>query len=181
MKLRLAIALGIVVGCQSKTGSTPSPPKGVTPSAITVTSSAFANNTKIPVDYSCDGTDRSPEVSWTAMPDSAKSVVLVVDDPDASKGTFTHWIVWNMSPTSRMLGNGGNGGLQGGLTGTNDFGHVGYGGPCPPKGSEHHYHFRVYALDATVALKQDSKRADLDQAMSAHVVAQGELVGTFQH
>ena len=160
----------------------PSPPKGVTPAKIVVSSAAFAAGAPIPVDYTCDGgNDRSPPLAWSEMPNTAKTIAIVVDDPDAPSGTFTHWIAWNIAPETRTLADGANVAAVSGVTGENDFGRAGYSGPCPPKGKLHHYHFKLFGLDTTLALKTDAKRANLDAAMSSHVVAQGDLVGTFQH
>ncbi len=179
MKTTYAMVAIFAVGCRDSASA--SPPKGVTPESITVSSSTFASNGPIPAANTCDGAGQSPELSWTALPSSAKTIAIIMDDPDAPMGTFTHWILWNIAPDTRQLGVGGNGGLAGGMAGTNDFGEVGYGGPCPPKGKLHHYHVKVYGLDAKLSLKQSDKRSDLDKAMSGHVVAQGELVGTFEH
>jgi Raf kinase inhibitor-like YbhB/YbcL family protein len=176
---RIALAV-MLLGCKDSPIS-PTPPPGQTAAQVTVTSSTFSDGAGIPVDDTCDGADQSPQLTWTAMPDKTKTVALVVDDPDAPSGTFTHWILWNVSGGTRVLGAGGNGGYAGGISGMNDFGKLGYGGPCPPKGQLHHYHFRVYGLDTTLTLKPTDKRADLDRAMTGHVIAQGELVGTFKH
>ncbi len=177
-KLAFAIALSLVA-CKSSGGS-PSPPPGQAVSEVTVTST-FAANGVIPTASTCDGADTSPQISWSAMPDKVKTIALVVDDPDAPKGTFTHWIMWNVKGDTRLIPANGNGGYSGGVAGTNDFDKQGWSGPCPPKGALHHYHFRIYGLDATLTLKPNDKRADLDHAMSGHVIAQGDLVGTFQH
>lgn len=169
-----------LVGCRDASVS-PGPPAGKTVAQVVVSSAAFAAGSSIPPQYTCDGTGESPQLAWTAMPDAAKSAVLVVDDPDAPHGTFTHWIVWNIAPATRTIGTASNGGLGGGVNGTNDFDRVGYGGPCPPKGQLHHYRFTVYGLDKKLDLRPSDKRADLDRAMSSHVVAQGTLVGTYRH
>jgi Raf kinase inhibitor-like YbhB/YbcL family protein len=184
LSLALVIAT-CALGCHDTKSPppTPSPPKGVTPAQVTVSSSAFGPGAKIPTDYTCDGSnDRSPQLAWSALTDTTRSIALVVDDPDAPSGTFTHWIAWNLAPETRMLADGANAGTANGVSGTNDFGRVGYSGPCPPKGKLHHYHFKLFGLDAaSLPLKADAKRADLDAAMSGHVVAQGDLVGTFEH
>jgi Raf kinase inhibitor-like YbhB/YbcL family protein len=175
---KVVLVLG-VVGCRDAAVSAGT---AVGPAAsITVSSAAFAAEAPIPVDHTCDGTDQSPQLSWTAVPTTAKTLAVIVDDPDAPRGTFTHWIAWNIASETRTLGTGGSGGLGGGMAGTNDFGHVGYSGPCPPKGKLHHYRFSVYGLDTTLSLKQGDKRGDLDHAMTGHIVAQGTLPGTFQH
>ena len=150
--------------------------------SVTVSSTAFIAGSAIPADYTCEGSDRSPDLSWTWIPQSAKSVAIVVDDPNAPSGTFTHWIVWNIKPETRSVPAGaGAGALGGGMTGINDFGHAGYNGPCPPAGAQHVYRFTVYGLDAALPLLPTSKRADLDRAMNGHAVAQGALLGTFKH
>jgi Raf kinase inhibitor-like YbhB/YbcL family protein len=177
----LFVLIGLV-GCRSNSApSPPSPANGVTPASVTVSSAAFASGGAIGADYTCDGTDRSPQLAWSAMPSTAKTVAFVVDDPDAPSGTFTHWIAWNIKPDARTIADGANAVTVGGASGTNDFGRIGYGGPCPPRGQLHHYHFRIYGLDASLTLRADAKRAEMDAAMSGHVVALGELVGTFQH
>jgi Raf kinase inhibitor-like YbhB/YbcL family protein len=175
---RIACVL-FLVACKSPGGG-PSPPPGQTASEVAVTSS-FAAGGSIPVSDTCDGTDQSPQLNWSAMPDKVKTIAIVVEDPDAPSGTFTHWILWNVKGDTRLIGANGNGGYSGGIGGTNDFDRPGYSGPCPPKGTLHHYHFHVYGLDTTLTLKQSDKRADLDHAMSGHVIAKGDLVGTFQH
>ncbi len=176
---RIVLAM-VLFGCKD-TPVAPTPPPGQTAAEVTVSSASFSNGASIPPELTCDGADQSPQLAWTAMPDKTKTVAIIVDDPDAPNGTFTHWILWNVAGPTRMLGANGNGGYAGGIAGTNDFGKAGYGGPCPPKGKLHHYHFRVYGLDTTLALKPSDKRSDLDRAMTGHVIAQGELVGTFQH
>jgi Raf kinase inhibitor-like YbhB/YbcL family protein len=174
------VALLACVACRDASVS-PGPVKGTTPATVDVTSSAFGTGSQIPTDYTCDGADQSPDLSWTSMPNTARSIAIIAVDPDAPSGNFTHWILWNMKPEARALNAGGNGGFGGGTGGTNDFGHVGYNGPCPPKGKLHHYHFKVYGLDAMLTLTASNKRSELDSAMNGHVVASGDLVGTFQH
>jgi len=167
-------------GCRDSSGP-PAPANGAPATNLTVSSGAFAEGSPIPTDNSCDGINQSPQLSWSPVPTTAKSIALVVDDPDAPGGTFTHWLVWNIRPEMRQLGAGGGGGLGGGQQGTNDFGKVGYGGPCPPKGKVHHYRFTVYGLDTLLTLRASDTRHDVDKAMNGHVVAQGTLVGTFEH
>jgi Raf kinase inhibitor-like YbhB/YbcL family protein len=142
---------------------------------LTVTSTSFKANEAIPSEYTCDGSQKSPQLSWSGVPSDAQSVAILVDDPDAPKGTFTHWIVTNIPPSESMLSE--NGALpQGAVAAKNDKGATGYAGPCPPSGT-HHYHFRVYALDKTLA--QPASRAAFEKAIKGHVLAQGELVGTY--
>jgi len=180
MKIRIVCSLALIVACHDE-ASSPSPPKGVAVATVDVSSAAFASGGPIAVGNTCDGSNQSPQVGWSAMPDKVQSIAIVFDDPDAPSGKFTHWMVWNVTKDTRQIGAGGNGGLGGGVAGTNDFGDVGYGGPCPPKGALHHYHLRVYGLDTKLTLRVQAKRGELDSALAGHVLAQGETVGTFQH
>ena len=133
-----------------------------THTSLTVTSSAFQANQAIPSEYTCDGGAKTPPLSWSGVPSDAKSVAILVEDPDAPKGTFTHWIVTNIPPSQTSLANGAEG--------------TRYTAPCPPSGT-HHYHFRVYALDKTLA--HPASRADFMKQIKGHVLAQGDLVGTY--
>jgi len=143
---------------------------------ITVTSDAFKANEAIPSEYTCDGAEKTPSLSWSNVPSDAKSIAILVEDPDAPKGTFTHWMVTNIPPSDTSLSTDGT--LpQGAVAAKNDKGSTGWAGPCPPSGT-HHYHFRVYALDKTVA--QPTSRADFMKEIKGHVLAQGELIGTYQ-
>ncbi len=118
----------------------------------------------------------SPELKINGVPGEAKSLVLIVDDPDAHG--FTHWIVWNIDPKTTDIGESSAPG--GGIQGTNDFGKRNYGGPCPPSGI-HRYVFKIFALDTTLDLKPGARRAELDAAMKGHVMAQGELMARYSH
>jgi Raf kinase inhibitor-like YbhB/YbcL family protein len=141
-----------------------------------ITSSAFQQGANIPSKFSCDGADTSPPLQIQEIPPEAKSLVLIVDDPDAPSGLFTHWIAWNISPqTSTTIAEGS---VPKGTQGTNDFGKSGYGGPCPPSGT-HRYVFKIFALDQELNLVAGAKRARLDAAMKGHVIAQGELMGHY--
>jgi Raf kinase inhibitor-like YbhB/YbcL family protein len=148
-----------------------------------LSTSAFADGGGIPRDHSCDGADVSPALSWSSPPDGTVSLALVVDDPDAPGRTWVHWVVYNISPDQRELPEGVEAMAtlpSGARQGTNDFGRIGYGGPCPPPGSAHRYFFRLYALDTTVELPPGAKRRALDAAMKGHVLASSELVGRYQ-
>lgn len=150
-------------------------PDRATTRTLTVTSDAFQANQAIPSEYTCDGGEQTPPLSWSGVPRDAKSVAVLVEDPDAPKGTFTHWIVTNIPPSETSLP--ANGSLpQGAVAAKNDKGATGYAAPCPPSGT-HHYHFRVFALDRTLA--QPASRADFMKAIQGHVLAQGDLVGTY--
>jgi len=140
-----------------------------------ITSSAFQGGGNIPSKFTCDGGDSSPPLQIAEIPSGAKSLVLVVDDPDAPSGLFTHWIVWNISPQTNAIAEGS---APKGVQGTSDFGKSGYGGPCPPSGT-HRYYFKIFALDRELNLPSGTKRNQLDAAMKGHVVAQGELMGRY--
>jgi len=140
-----------------------------------ITSSAFQGGANIPSKFTCDGSDTSPPLQIADVPSGAKSLALIVDDPDAPGGLFTHWMVWNIPPDAGAIGEGST---PKGAQGTNDFGKSGYGGPCPPSGA-HRYYFKVFALDRELDLPSGAKRRQLDAAMKGHIVAEGELMGRY--
>jgi Raf kinase inhibitor-like YbhB/YbcL family protein len=140
-----------------------------------VTSSVFQGGANIPSKFSCDGANSSPPLQISDVPSEAKSLVLIVDDPDAPNGLFTHWIVWNIPARTSTVAEGS---APKGVQGTNDFGKSGYGGPCPPSGT-HRYYFKIFALDCELDLPFGAKRGQLDAAIKAHVIAQGELMGRY--
>ena len=147
-------------------------------SSISITSPFFHAGGDIPAKFTCNGTNVSPELQISSVPNEAKSLVLIVDDPDAPRGLFTHWIVWNIDPkTTRMAENSAP---TAGVQGINDFGKRNYGGPCPPSGT-HRYFFKIFALDTKLELKPGARRAELDAAMRGHILAQGELMGRYSH
>ena len=148
-----------------------------------VSTPAFVAGGNIPFKHTCDGADVSPALDWTAPPVGTVSLALIVDDPDAPGRTWVHWVVYNIPPAERGLPEGVEARAalpSGARQGTNDFGRIGYGGPCPPPGPAHRYFFRLYALDTTVELRSGSKRPALDAAMNGHVLASGELLGRYQ-
>jgi len=140
-----------------------------------ITSSAFQEGATIPSKFTCDGADASPPLQIADIPSGVKSLALIVDDPDAPGGLFTHWMVWNLSPQTSTVAEGS---VPKGMQGTNDFGKSGYGGPCPPSGT-HRYYLKIFALDRELNLSSGAKRAQLDAAMKGHIVAQGELMGRY--
>ena len=164
-----------------RTGAQPSTAPGVELGSLAVTSRAFAPQHSIPVDYTCDGADRSPPIEWSAPPDGTRSFAVVVDDPDAPAGTFTHFVAYNLPADARGLGEGVDPASVGGATANNDFNRPGYAGPGPPKRELHRYNFRVFALNAPIDVKGDAKAGAVEEAMSGHVLAQGVLVGVFAH
>jgi Raf kinase inhibitor-like YbhB/YbcL family protein len=140
-----------------------------------ITTSAFQQGGNIASKFSCDGANTSPPLQISDVPSGAKSLVLVVDDPDAPSGLFTHWTVWNIPPQTSTIAEGST---PKGVQGTNDFGKSGYGGPCPPSGA-HRYYFKIFALDRDLDLPFGAKRSQLDAAMKGHVIAQGQLMGRY--
>jgi Raf kinase inhibitor-like YbhB/YbcL family protein len=140
-----------------------------------ITSSAFHEGTNISSKFTCDGSDTSPPLQIAGVPPGAKSLVLIVDDPDAPGGLFTHWLVWNIPPHTSSIAEGS---APKGVQGANDFGKSGYRGPCPPLGT-HRYSFKIFALDRELDLRSGAKRREVDAAMKGHVIAQGELVGRY--
>jgi hypothetical protein len=146
------------------------------PAKMVVISAAFSANSAIPDEYTCAGENVSPQLTWTNTPKEAKSVAIVVEDPDASKGTALHWLVTGIDPTMNAVVRGG---VPAGATAAkNEKGELGYMGPCPPAGPVHHYHFHVYALDIT--LGRPVSKVDFMTQISGHLIGQGELVGTYQ-
>ena len=153
---------------------------------LTLTSSAFADGQAIPREYTCDGTDISPPLAWSGVPEGTESLVLIVDDPDAPdpaapKMTWVHWVLYNLSPSTTQLPAGvPQAELPSGTKeGLNDWKRTGYGGPCPPIG-RHRYFHKLYALDVTLPELEPPTKATLEEAMAGHVLARAELVGTYQ-
>jgi Raf kinase inhibitor-like YbhB/YbcL family protein len=143
-----------------------------------VASTAFAEGQPIPQKYTGDGDDVSPPLTWSDPPAGTKSFALICDDPDAPRGTWVHWVLFNLPPTLRGLPEGASAGAA--IDGVSDFGEVGYGGPAPPKGKPHRYYFKVYALDTTLNLPAGASKADVMAACKGHVLSEGELMGTYQ-
>ena len=197
MKLFIIIfLLAVISGCVAEEERiAPAPSPTSTPTAIekntkevttmqniSISAEAFQSGGAIPEEYTCDGSDVSPALSWRGIPSNAKSIALIMDDPDAPMGTFVHWVLFNIPsdttklprgvPENRTLNDGSSQGIT-------DFGRTGYGGPCPPGGT-HRYYFRVYALDTMLDLQPGSSRKQLENAMKGHVLAQGELMGKYE-
>jgi len=141
-----------------------------------IQSSAFGQNQPIPRKYSCEGDDISPPLSFSDIPKEAKSLAVVVEDPDAPGGVFDHWIAWNIPASAKELPDGADVEKQG----RNDFGELRYRGPCPPRGSPHRYRFKAYALDAILDLPEGIRKSELEKALEGHTLAKAELVGTYR-
>lgn len=151
---------------------------------LEVGSLSFTGGEKIPVKYTCDGEDISPELHWSGAFSSTKSYAVVVSDYDAPSGTFYHWLVYNIPAGTDNLREGVNSGELSSMGATqlkNGFGKIGYGGPCPPRDSLHHYHFAVYGLDRTLNLPADATVSQLLNAIEDHKTARGSTSGTFRH
>jgi Raf kinase inhibitor-like YbhB/YbcL family protein len=150
---------------------------------MNVISLAFNAGETIPDTYTCKGQNMSPSLTWDGVPEGAQSFALIMDDPDAPSGLYTHWIAYNIPATSRTFSANfsaqNNGHIM--MQGLNDSGRTGYTGPCPPAGSgPHRYFFRIFALNATFNLPFGASRAALEQAMTGHIIAQGELMGRYE-
>ncbi len=177
----LSLALSSCTGQTPSAGSSTPSPLPLSSTSLQVASTSFKEGQLIPRHYTCDGVNISPPLEWSGVPQSAKTIALVADDPDAPGGTWVHWIFYNLPaaniglvenlPADESL-------KAGGFQGKNDFGKIGYGGPCPPSGT-HHYYFRVYAVDSELPLKAGATKAELLKAMEGHILAQGQLMGTY--
>lgn len=182
--LVLTYALVSVLKIDSKIKKEQTP---IVTTKMLLTSPAFENNGSVPSKYSCDGGNHNPALSIQYVPETAKSLALIMHDPDAPiAGGFTHWLVWNINPKisgikeesvppgiSAVVGV-----VAGSVEGKNDAGKIGYIGPCPPSGT-HHYHFKLYALDAILDLSESSDRSSLEKEIGKHLLAEAELIGTY--
>ena len=142
-----------------------------------LSSPAFENNQYIPAKYTCDGGNVNPPLSITGTPEETKSIVLIVDDPDATNGDWVHWTVFNIAPNAKEIKE--NYAPAGSIEGKTNFRDPGYGGPCPPSGI-HHYQFKLYALDAVLNLDATAGKKDIEKAMFGRVLAQDLLVGLYE-
>ena len=152
-------------------------------SGFRIESAAFKEGAGIPARFTCEGEDVSPPLAWTVPPRNARSLVLIVDDPDAPAGVWTHWVVYNLPAQTRaMVENTPKQGELpgGGLQGRNSFGRIGYGGPCPPPGRAHRYFFRLYALDTLLKPAPGASRQDVLAAAKGHIVGEAQLMGRFK-
>ncbi len=155
--------------------------------SLTIISPAFSHDGSIPAVYTCDGKDISPELNWSDIPENAKSLVLIVDDPDAPdpaapKITWVHWVLYSLPASSSGLAEGINASElpEGTLEGLNDWKRTGYGGPCPPIG-RHRYFHKLYALDTVLPDLNQPTKAEVEAAMEDHIIEQAILIGTYQH
>jgi len=171
------LLLVVIAGCGG--AKKPSEPAPDAPPGIELTSDAFAAGGAIPKRYTCDGDDTSPPLQIAEVPPAAKSLALIVEDPDAPGGTYVHWTVFAIPADTTAFPEGNP--PAGAQQGENSFGDAGYGGPCPPEGAEaHHYTFALYALKQDPGLKQGAKPDEVRDAIAKHAIARGSLVGTFK-
>ena len=191
--LSLPLIVVFIAGCAQPSTppeekAPPSKPEILTPSKeseqqFVITSPAFAEGEKIPVKYTCNGQNISPPLDWSQEPAGTAALALIMDDPDAPIGVFTHWVIFNLPQATQKLpeaippeGKLASGALQG----KNGFGKIGYFGPCPPPGAAHRYRFAVYALDKLLDLVAGASKEQVLEAMKGHILAQVQLVGTYQ-
>src|SRR5580765_7869847 len=150
---------------------------------LTLEADAFAPETDIPTEFTCDSTNQSPALSWSAPPEGTKTFALVMDDPDAPGRTWVHWVLYDLPATTRELPAGVAAQAElpsGARQGRNDFKKIGYGGPCPPAGPPHRYFFKLYALDTKIGLSPGATKQEVEHAMEGHVVASAELMGKYR-
>ncbi len=177
----LLASLGFLCLLMGTTDGVYATTKGGAKMSITITSTAFNDGDMIPRDYTCDGENISPPLAWKGVPEGAKSLALIFDDPDAPAGTWVHWVLFNIpttthalpqnTPPAKVLENGAK-------HGTTDFKRLGYGGPCPPSGT-HRYYLKLYALDVELEQESGLTKADLLDAMKGHILAEGQLMGRY--
>jgi len=151
--------------------------------SLELKTTAFADGGEIPKRYTCSGADVSPALNWNGVSAAARSLALIVDDPDAPRGIWTHWLIWNIPAHFTELPEGVPKQEEletGALQGMNDFTRIGYGGPCPPPGKAHRYFFKLYALDTVLDLKPGATKQDLERAMERHVLSQAQWMGTYR-
>jgi Raf kinase inhibitor-like YbhB/YbcL family protein len=185
-RLMVVLVSLVLIGCANRTPPA-TQPSGTNSARqdkaeIKLTSAAFKEGEPIPRTYTCDGVNVSPPLEWGGVPKTAKTIAIVGDDPDAPGGTWVHWVLYNLPaeniglvenlPATETL-------KAGGFQGKNDFGKIGYDGPCPPSGT-HRYFFKIYALDSELPLKAGATKAQLMKAMEGHIVVQAQLMGTYR-
>lgn len=179
----IGVLFSIMLGaCGDKDQSAPPTPEESPAMTLELSSAAFAEGQPIPARYTCTGDDISPPLVWRGAPAGTQSFALIMDDPDAPRGTWVHWVVYNLPASVTALPEAirADGDLPGGAVhGRNSWGRNDYGGPCPPSGT-HRYFFKLYALDTTLNLAPGASKEALLQAMQGHILAQGQLMGTYK-
>lgn len=174
-----ATAALIAAACSSDPGDTDGPDaEGDSPQSLDVTSQGFEENERIPTRFTCEGDDISPPIAWSGVPEGTASLALSMEDPDAPSGTFRHWAVADIDPSISTFDPATL--PDGAVLGLNDFGEVGYGGPCPPTGDDpHRYVFTLHALDRQMNLESGFSAGEMRRAMDGAEIARGQLIGVF--
>src|SRR5215467_7352476 len=158
------------------------PPAQIQGGTMKMSSASFSAGEMIPKKFTCDGPDASPKLNWTEPPAKTQSFALIMDDPDAPAGTWVHWVLFDLPADARELAEGVAKQEQlssGARQGRNDFGKIGYGGPCPPPGNPHRYFFKLYALNAKLNLKAGATKADVEDGIKEHILAHAEMIGKY--
>lgn len=180
-RVALVLSFALLCGCARNRGSRAGNAKNA-PTAIRIMSPAFADDQPIPGRHTCDGEDLSPALMWMELPSETKGLALICEDPDAPGHPWVHWVLYGIPPTISELPESLEprdmvlGSVRQGM---NDFKRIGYGGPCPPPGKPHRYFFRLYAVDRPTDLAPRSTKQDVLRAIEGHVLAQGEVMGTY--
>ena len=180
MRNRFPALFGLLLGLAPFLGAISS--DHVEAGVMKISSDAFAANEAIPRKFTCDGPDASPQLAWSEPPAKTQSFALVMDDPDAPVGTWVHWVLYDLPGETRTLAEGVGKQEQlpsGARQGRNDFGKIGYGGPCPPPGNPHRYFFKLYALDGKLNLRAGATKTEVESAMKGKILAHAELVGRY--
>src|SRR3989338_900721 len=185
-RVAIVVVLGVLAAALAVLYLRGRSPEPVVPSAdlppilnnsnMLIASAAFERNSSIPKKNTCVGENVNPPLTFSGVPENAKSLSLIMDDPDAPRGTWVHWTMWNIDPSTINISVGSV--PAGAVEGTTSSGKSGYGGPCPPSGT-HHYYFKLYALDTTLNLNKSLEKQGLESAMEGHVLGQAELVGLY--
>jgi Raf kinase inhibitor-like YbhB/YbcL family protein len=175
--LSLILIVGAFIYMEKKNKDYVSRPAGDNFKTMKITSESFENNGNIPAKFTCDGQKINPGLAIGGVPSAAKSLALIIDDPDANNGTFTHWTLWNIAPDTAIVAE--NSVPPGAVQGLTSLGKAGYVPPCPPSGI-HHYRFNLYALDIEIGLSAGAKLSDLEEAMRGHVIDKAEMAGLYR-
>jgi Raf kinase inhibitor-like YbhB/YbcL family protein len=176
------LAVAFLVACYAPAAGCEADPRGGVTVRLKMQSPDFASGANIPKQFTCDAADNSPALTWNDPPAPTQSFALIADDPDAPVGTWVHWVLFDLPANARTLPQNVSkiGQLpDGSRQGRNDFGNIGYGGPCPPPGKLHRYFFKLYALDKKLDLKSGATKKDVERAMKDHILAQGEWMGRY--
>lgn len=180
---RLTLPLSLILSVSFSALSAPNLAAETTPAKIVVSSASFTKGSTIPKKHTADGKDISPSISWDGIPEGSKSIAMTCEDPDAPSGTWFHWIIYNIAPTTKSLKENiaKKPALAKGMKqGSNDFRKVGYNGPSPPRGKAHHYNFKVFALNEKLALKEGCNKREFYKAIKGKVLGRGQITALYQ-